>query len=90
MSASDIILHDNVLTIGGGGGIGATSGSLTLVFNPFTGTFDYVTAPGAPAIPLKISAGTTFSFASGTQVESVIPVVVDGCKQTDGAWVKNP
>lgn len=90
MSARDVILHNNVLTIGGGGGVGATSGSLTIVFNPFTGTFDYVTTPGAPSVPLKIASGTTFTIASGSQIESVIPIVVDGCMQVDGAWVKNP
>lgn len=63
--------------------------SVSIAFNPFTGTFDYVTViPSFAAVtPTIIHAGVTYSIAAEQQLLYNRPIQIDGVLHNDGVLV---
>lgn len=63
--------------------------TLKILFNPFTGNFDYVpdVSTFASWTPTLIAAGATFTIPANVQVLFYRPIQVDGVLKNDGLLV---
>ena len=59
---------------------------MALVFNPFTGSFDYVEPPYVT--PVAVATGKTFTVIDKTQLVYVEEIVVDGELILDGVLLE--